>query len=75
MAEKEIRGSRFRRAASMTGISARVAARDAAARAMRAGGSNERATRQQLKSAESLVKVLGGMRGRGNEGGADAVGS
>lgn len=63
MAEKEIRGSRFRRAATMTGISAQVAARDAAARAMRAGGSNERATKHQLKSAEALVKVLGSMRG------------
>ena len=63
MAEKEIRGSRFRRAATMTGISAQVAARDAAARAMRAGGSNERASQQQLKSAKSLVKVLGSMRG------------
>ena len=47
----------------MTGISARVAARDAAARAMRAGGRGEGATKQQLKSAESLVKVLGSMRG------------
>jgi predicted unusual protein kinase regulating ubiquinone biosynthesis (AarF/ABC1/UbiB family) len=47
----------------MTGISARVAARDAAARAMRAGGSDQRATNQQLKSAQSLVKVLGSMRG------------
>src|SRR5207248_3154236 len=63
VAEKEIRGSRFRRAASMTGVSARIAARDATARAMRAGGSNERATNQQLKSAQSLVKVLGSMRG------------
>jgi len=63
VAEKEIRGSRFRRAATMTGISAQVAARDAAARAMRAGGSNERASQQQLKSAKSLVKVLGSMRG------------
>jgi len=63
VADKEIRGSRLRRAATMTGISAQVAARDAAARAMRAGGSNDRATQQQLKSAQSLVKVLGSMRG------------
>jgi len=45
-----------------------VAAREATARAMRIGGRDsdtrrERASRQQLKSAESLVKVLGGMRG------------
>jgi predicted unusual protein kinase regulating ubiquinone biosynthesis (AarF/ABC1/UbiB family) len=30
---------------------------------MRAGGSDQRATNQQLKSAQSLVKVLGSMRG------------
>jgi predicted unusual protein kinase regulating ubiquinone biosynthesis (AarF/ABC1/UbiB family) len=66
MAEDEIRGSRLRRAASMTGTAAGIAAREATARAMRVGGSDTRraaATRQQLKSAESLVKVLGGMRG------------
>src|SRR5213078_2429519 len=41
-------------------------AREATARAMRIGASDgrrERASRQQLKSAQSLVKVLGGMRG------------
>ncbi len=52
----------------MTGAAANVAAREAAARAMRAGGRNseasrERASRQQLKSAQALVKVLGSMRG------------
>src|SRR5947209_18437146 len=61
--EDQIRSSRLRRAASMTGTAAGVAARDARARAWRAGGNSERATRQQLKSAESLVKVLGSMRG------------
>jgi predicted unusual protein kinase regulating ubiquinone biosynthesis (AarF/ABC1/UbiB family) len=51
----------------MTGVAAGVAAREATARAMRIGGPSdarrERASRQQLKSAQSLVKVLGGMRG------------
>jgi predicted unusual protein kinase regulating ubiquinone biosynthesis (AarF/ABC1/UbiB family) len=51
----------------MTGTAAGVAAREAAARALLAGSSSDsrraRASRQQLKSAESLVKVLGGMRG------------
>jgi predicted unusual protein kinase regulating ubiquinone biosynthesis (AarF/ABC1/UbiB family) len=66
--DDEIRGSRLRRAATMTGAAAGVAAREAAARALRVGGRNsdasrERASRQQLKSAQSLVKVLGGMRG------------
>ena len=66
--DKEIRGSRLRRAAEMTSAAATVAAREAAARAMLASGRNsdasrERASRQQLKSAESLVKVLGNMRG------------
>ena len=66
--EDEIRGSRLRRAASMTGAAAGVAAREAAARAMLLGGRDsdarrQRASRQQLKSAEALVKVLGGMRG------------
>ncbi len=66
--DNEIRGSRLRRAAEMTSAAATVAAREAAARAMLVGGRNsdasrERASRQQLKSAESLVKVLGSMRG------------
>src|SRR5205085_11954626 len=50
----------------MTGTSAEVAAREAAARALRVGGNDgrrQRASRQQLKSAETLVKVLGSMRG------------
>jgi len=66
--DEEIRSSRLRRAASMTGAAAGVAAREAAARAMLIGGrdseaSRQRASRQQLKSAESLVKILGSMRG------------
>jgi predicted unusual protein kinase regulating ubiquinone biosynthesis (AarF/ABC1/UbiB family) len=66
--DDEIRGSRLRRAASMTSAAATVAAREAAARAMRAGGRNseasrQRASQQQLKSAQALVKVLGSMRG------------
>ena len=68
MGEDEVRRSRLRRAASMTGAAAGVAAREATARAMLLGGSNsetrrQRASRQQLKSAESLVKILGSMRG------------
>jgi predicted unusual protein kinase regulating ubiquinone biosynthesis (AarF/ABC1/UbiB family) len=51
----------------MTGTAATVAAREAAARAMLIGGESdtkrERASRQQLKSAATLVKVLGNMRG------------
>ncbi len=52
----------------MTGAAAGVAAREATARAIRLGGSGSdtrraAASRQQLKSAETLVKVLGGMRG------------
>lgn len=51
----------------MTGTAAGMAAREATARAMLATGSSDgrraAASRQQLKSAEALVKVLGGMRG------------
>ena len=52
----------------MTGAAAGVAAREATARAIRLGGSESdtrraAASRQQLKSAETLVKVLGSMRG------------
>jgi predicted unusual protein kinase regulating ubiquinone biosynthesis (AarF/ABC1/UbiB family) len=52
----------------MTGAAAGVAAREATARAIRLGGSGSdtrraAASRQQLKSAETLVKVLGSMRG------------
>ncbi len=69
MADKQIRGSRIRRAASMTGAAAGVAAREATARAIRLGSSGDSdtrraaASRQQLKSAETLVNVLGSMRG------------
>jgi predicted unusual protein kinase regulating ubiquinone biosynthesis (AarF/ABC1/UbiB family) len=58
--------SRFRRAATMTGAAAGVAAREATARAMLLSGDDSRraaASRQQLKSAQALVKVLGSMRG------------
>jgi predicted unusual protein kinase regulating ubiquinone biosynthesis (AarF/ABC1/UbiB family) len=51
----------------MTGTAAGIAAREATARAMLVGGGSEtrraRASKQQLKSARALVKVLGGMRG------------
>ena len=51
----------------MTGAAAGMAAREATARALLATGDSEgrraAATRQQLKSAESLVKVFSGMRG------------
>ncbi len=63
MGEDQIHASRLRRAITMTGTAAGVAARDATARVLRAGGDDRRASRQQLKSAESLVKVLGSMRG------------
>ena len=63
----EVKGSRVRRAATMTGAAAKVAARTATARAVSASGSSDArqasAARQQLKSAESLVKVFKGMRG------------
>ena len=67
MSDDRVRGSRIRRAAMMSGTAAGVAAREVTARAMRAGGASEqrraRASRQQLKSADALVKVLGSMRG------------
>jgi len=65
MGDEQISGSRVRRAASIAGAAAGVAARSATARAV-SGRSEARqaaAARQQLKSAEALVKVLGGMRG------------
>ncbi|HEV3053265.1 MAG TPA: AarF/ABC1/UbiB kinase family protein [Solirubrobacteraceae bacterium] len=66
-ANDEIRGSRVRRAAKLTGAAAGVAAREATARALNATGSSEArraaASKQQLKSAQSLVKVFSGMRG------------
>jgi predicted unusual protein kinase regulating ubiquinone biosynthesis (AarF/ABC1/UbiB family) len=55
--------SRTRRAAQLTGAAAAVAARTATARALGAGSNNDAAMRQQLKAAESLVKVFSGMRG------------
>src|SRR5438270_4231923 len=67
LADDEIRGSRLRRAATMTGTAAGIAAREAAARAITIGGGSDTrraaASRQQLKSAHALVKVLGNMRG------------
>src|SRR5581483_11456405 len=66
-ANDEIRSSRMRRAAQLTGAAAGVAARGATARALNATGSSDArraaASRQQLKSARSLVKVFSGMRG------------
>jgi len=57
----------MRRAATMTGAAAQVAARTATAKAVSASGSSDArqasAARQQLKSARSLVKVFSGMRG------------
>jgi predicted unusual protein kinase regulating ubiquinone biosynthesis (AarF/ABC1/UbiB family) len=61
--ENEIRSSRLLRAATMTTTAAGIAAREATARAMLKGGGRAAATRQQLKSAEALVRVLSGMRG------------
>jgi predicted unusual protein kinase regulating ubiquinone biosynthesis (AarF/ABC1/UbiB family) len=67
VSDDEIRGSRMRRAAKLTGAAAGIAAREATARAITATGSSEgrraAAGRQQLKSAKSLVKVFSGMRG------------
>ncbi len=67
MDDDEIGGSRTRRAARMTGVAAGVAVREARVRALTAGTPGERrqaaATRQQLKSAQSLVKLFAGMRG------------
>ncbi|MBJ7329234.1 MAG: AarF/ABC1/UbiB kinase family protein [Solirubrobacteraceae bacterium] len=63
----QVKSGRLRRAAAMTTTAAGVAARNATAKAVTATSSSEArrtaATRQQLKSAEALVKVLGGMRG------------
>jgi predicted unusual protein kinase regulating ubiquinone biosynthesis (AarF/ABC1/UbiB family) len=67
MGDDQIKSSRLRRAASMTGAAAGVAAREAGARAATVGRSPEKKQaaigKQQLKAARSLVKVLGGMRG------------
>ncbi|MGK2938779.1 MAG: ABC1 kinase family protein [Solirubrobacteraceae bacterium] len=62
-----IKQGRLRRAAAVTSTAAEVAARNVTARAVAKTSSSDArrsaATRQQLKSAEALVKVLGGMRG------------
>ena len=67
LGDDEIRGSRIRRAAKLTGAAAGVAAREATARALLATGDSDArrasAGAQQLKSAKSLVKVFSGMRG------------
>ncbi|MGI8558187.1 MAG: ABC1 kinase family protein [Solirubrobacteraceae bacterium] len=67
MSRQDVTQSRLRRAAKMTGAAAGVAARETTARAMNATGSSDArraaAGRQQLKSAQSLVKLFSGMRG------------
>lgn len=63
----EVRGSRLRRAVTMTGAAAGVAARTVGGRAVANRSSSEKrieaANRQQMKAAHQLVRVLGGMRG------------
>ncbi len=63
----EVRGSRVRRAVTMTGAAAGVAARTVGGRAVANRSSSEKrreaANRQQVKAAHQLVRVLGGMRG------------
>lgn len=63
----EVRGSRVRRAVTMTGAAAGVAARTAGGRVLASRSSSEKgkqaANRQQVKAAHQLVRVLGGMRG------------
>jgi predicted unusual protein kinase regulating ubiquinone biosynthesis (AarF/ABC1/UbiB family) len=71
--DDKIAASRARRAARITGAAAAVAARGATARALSPGGQTDggspssarqaAAIRQQMKAAQSLVKVFGGMRG------------
>lgn len=68
MSDDEIGGSRTRRAARMTGAVAGVAVREARVRTLTRGGApSERrqaaATKQQLQTARSLVKLFAGMRG------------
>lgn len=65
VADGEVTGSRVRRAASIAGVAAGVAARKVTAKAVsgRSEGRRAAAANQQLKSAEALVRVLGGMRG------------
>ncbi len=64
---ERIKGSRVRRAASISGAAAGVAARTAAGHAIGVTRSEEAKQaalgKQQLKAARSLVKVLSGMRG------------
>ena len=59
----EIKGSRMRRAAQITGAAAGVAAREARGDGGDSDTRRAAATRQQLKSAKALVKVFSGMRG------------
>ena len=59
MGKDEISSSRAARARKMTGAAAGVAAREAAARV----SPKRSADKRRLKSAQSLVKVLSGMRG------------
>src|SRR6201999_1108065 len=67
LADDKIQGSRVKRAARMTGTAAGFAARDLRARAITKRPPTEArkaaATKQQLKAAESLVKLFSGMRG------------
>ncbi len=67
MPHDEITASRTRRAGQITGVAASVAARGAAARVLGGGRASDSrqaaAARQQMKAAESLVKVFSGMRG------------
>jgi predicted unusual protein kinase regulating ubiquinone biosynthesis (AarF/ABC1/UbiB family) len=60
--DDRIRSTRVGRAAKITGMAAGVAAREASARAL-TKRRPEAATRQQLKAAQSLVKMFAGMRG------------
>ena len=67
MPDDRVGKSRMGRAARITGTAAGVAAREATSRMIGAGSSSGRrqaaASRQQLKSAEALVKLFSGMRG------------
>jgi predicted unusual protein kinase regulating ubiquinone biosynthesis (AarF/ABC1/UbiB family) len=66
VASDRIGTSRVGRAARLTGAAATVAARGATARALGGGdgsGRQRAAAKQQLRAAESLVKVFSGMRG------------
>jgi predicted unusual protein kinase regulating ubiquinone biosynthesis (AarF/ABC1/UbiB family) len=71
--EDKVGGNRVARAARFTGTAATFAARRATAQALQGGAGGDRlpgsearraaAVRQQLKTAESLVKLFSGMRG------------